>query len=480
MPSPNVAYIRPELEKVLPLYTVVDDAIEGSVRVKSRRTKYLPQPNPTDTSAENARRYRNYLDRSVFYNVTGRTLRGLVGQLFYRNPVIEVPSSMDPLIFDANGEGVNMIQLAKRVAINVTSFGRAGLFVDYPTVDGATTRADLESNEIRPVIKSYDPGQIINWRTKVRGALSILSLVVLEEWYTSKDDGFEIKREKQWRVLELIGDVYSVTIWRQVAAKQFQSVGTVIPLDAKGNTFNSIPFCFVGSENNDSEVDFVPLFDLADLNIAHYRNSADHEENLYSSAQATPVIAGITEQWADKYFKNGIAIGAYAAIPLPVGGSATLLQSSERSAIVSEMEHKERQMVALGAKLVEQKQVQRTATEAGLEEASESSVLSNIATNISSAFEMALNWAAKFVGLPDTTFVFTVNSDFSVSKLSAQERAQLISEWQSEAITFSEMRAGLRKSGIATVDDDKAETEIKDRSLFNDTNNKEQINANTA
>lgn len=461
--TPNVAFKRPELVAAIPEYDVIRDAIGGSTRIKAAKTKYLPRPNPGDVSAPNNARYDAYLKRAVFYGVTGRTLRGLSGQVFMRDPVIEVPETMQAVVDDTNGEGVSLTQLAKKVTNLVIPYGRSGLFVDYPKTDGLVTKLQLEEGGIRPTITGFEPWSIINWRTRKRGAVSVLNMVVLEESYIQSDDGFEVKLDTQWRVLKLSdADQYRVEIWRKAAARNFTLFDSYTPLDANGKPFSDIPFCFVGAENNDSEVDAPPLFDLADINVAHYRNSADHEENLYVSAQATPVLTGLNESWADKYFKEGVGLGSRAAIPLPVGGDAKLIQAEERGAIFTEMEHKERQMVALGAKLVEQKQVQRTATEAGLEEAGESSVLSNIANNVSLAFVWALGWAAMFVGVPETGIVFEANSDFDISKMSPGERAQLIAEWQAEAITWTEMRAGLRKSGVATLPDDEAEAEIRE------------------
>jgi DNA-binding protein H-NS len=124
------------------------------------------------------------------------------------------------------------------------------------------------------------------------------------------------------------------------------------------------------------------------------------------------------------------------------------------------MEAKERQMVALGAKIVEQKQVQRTATEAELESSSEGSTLSSTAKKVQAAYVCALKWCALFVGVPATGIVFELNSDFDVNKMSPEERAEAIKEWQSGAITFEEMRAVLRKSGTATEDDAKAKEKI--------------------
>jgi len=361
---------------------------------------------------------------------------------------------MQPIVDDTTGEGVELTQLAKKCAGWVLPLGRAGLFIDYPTTSGVVTKAALEEQGIRPTITGHAPWNIINWRTRKRGAKSVLSLVVLEEEYTVSDDGFEIKLDKQWRVLRNDGDIYTAEIWRKTAGLNFQRVlGPLTPLNAAGVPFPDIPFCFIGSENNDSEVDAPPLFDLADINVAHYRNSADYEEACFLVGQPTPVLIGLTEVWADKYFKEGVGIGSRAAIPLPVGADAKLLQATENTMPKEGMDHKERQMVALGAKLVEQKEVQRTATEATQEEAAESSVLATVANNISMAFVWALGWTAEFLGVPEAGIKFELNTDFDTTGMNSADRAELIKEWQAEAITWEEMRAGLRRSGIATEDD---------------------------
>jgi hypothetical protein len=463
---PNVAFKRPELKAREKEYETLKDCISGSVAVKAAGTTYLPKPNAEDASRANKVRYNNYLMRAVFYNVTKRTVAGLVGQMFYRDPVIEVPQQLEAIVEDTTGEGVSLVQQAKKVANWVLPLGRAGLFIDYPKTDGNVTVADLETKGIQPTIKPYEPWRIINWRTKKRGALSVLSLVVLEEDYVTSDDGFEMKLGTQWRVLKLTAgpnevDVYSVEVWRKTDGTNFRRVDVAMPLNGAGQPFSDIPFVFIGSENNDSDVDNPPMYDLADLNIGHYRNSADYEEAAFIVGQPTPVVSGVSQEWADRYFKGGVGLGSRAVVPLPVGGKAELLQAAENTLPFTAMEHKERQMVALGAKLAEQKQVQRTATEASQEEAGEQSVLATVAGNVSLAFEWALGWCCEYIGIDDTDVKFEVNTDFELTKMTPAERQQTVAEWQAEAITFSEMRAALRKGGPATLTDEEAEAELR-------------------
>lgn len=514
--SNNVQYCKRELKYILPIYDLISDCLNGEIAVKehdglnftvdsnhnlyhrsSYKLRYLPQPNAEDTSLANLARYDAYIERAVFYNVTSRTLKGLVGQVFLREPVIEVPVILDPVIEDANGCGVSLEQLAKKVVGCVLAYGRAGLFVDYPVTDGLVSKARLDNGDIRPTVSYHLPHNIINWRTKIRGAKHILSLVVIKEKYCDYSDDFESEESHQYRVLRLVNeqsekidgvdfkdtanfkdiytansqdiytansqDIYTVEIWRYSKGKAGMSE-KYYPKYASGEFLREIPFTFVGAENNDVEIDPAPLYDLASLNIAHYRNSADYEESCFMVGQPTPYFAGLTEDWVKTILKGTITLGSRGAIPLPEGGNAGLLQAAPNIMPKEAMEAKERQMVALGARLVEQKTVQRTATEAGLEATSENSTLASSAKNVSAAIEFTLKKCSEFIGgvsIDMDTIRFELNTDFDIAQMTSQERQQTVSEWQAGALSFEEMRAVLRKAGIATLDDKKAKNEIE-------------------
>lgn len=470
---PNVSFIRPELSKLLPMYYLIRDAIAGEPTVKAARTTYLPKPNASDTSKENNARYDAYLARAVFYNVARRTLFGLVGQVFMRDPVIKVPSLLNPLVANATGSGINLTQLSKKAVSLNLAYSRGGVLVDYPTTEGegGASIADLESGNIRPTLYVYAPTEIINWRTIDRGAEEVLSLVVIFETWCAGDDGFEMKMAGQFRVLRLDENgEYVHEIWREptptkadgskVPKGNYQLHVTYRPTDASGKRLREIPFMFFGSENNDVNPDNPNFYDLASLNLAHYRNSADYEESCYIVGQPTPVLTGLTEEWVNNVLKGTVAFGSRGGIPLPTGADAKLLQAEPNTMLKEAMDTKERQMVALGAKLVEQKEVQRTATEAELESASEGSTLSSATKNVSAAFEWALKWAARWVGQSDAGVKFELNTDFDIARMTPEERQELLKEWQMGAITFEEMRTGLRKAGVATEDDAAAKAKI--------------------
>lgn len=468
---PNVSFVHPTVRRFLPLYETIRDCLAGEVEVKRRRQKYLPMPNAEDQSKENVARYQAYITRAVFYNVAQRTQGGLVGQIFMRSPGVEVPDALKPVVEDATGSGVPLDQTAAEASSFVVAYGRCGLYCDYPSVEASgaevddtvtVSKADIDSGTVRPVIQVVPPWDCINHRVKKRGAKIILAMVVFREDYILEDDGFETTVRDQYRVLRLTkDDEYVIEIYRNKMGTKPDFV--FYPKDASGKPIDTIPFTFVGVQNNDSYPAIPPMYDLCALNIAHYRNSADYEEATYMLGQPTPWFSGLTEEWVDKVMKGGVGLGARGGIMLPVDGAAGLLQVEPNTMSKEAMDQKEAQMIALGAKLVEATQaggVASTATEAAIDNVSETSILSSVAKNTATGIVFILQCAGRFVGAATEAIKYNMNTEFDLTNMDANERAQLLKEFQSNAITFSEYRLNMKRAGIATLPDEEAKKEL--------------------
>lgn len=460
---PNYQYVRLELVAKLPIYNQISDCIEGQVAIKKGGTKYLPQPNAADKSKENDARYAAYLLRAVFYNVAQRTLSGLCGQIYTRDPVINVPEDLQPLVKDVDGTGLTLVQLSKKATRATVSKGRAGILTDFPKTEGTTSRQDIQTGKVKPTIVTYKPENIINWRTRVINGQKKLSLIVIQETYDTEDDGFQPTPKKQFRILRLDKDnLYEMWVFKEGATlDNISKTDHFKPKDGSGNRLDFIPFTFIGAENNDPDIDEPPLSDICSLNIAHYRNSADYEESSYQVGQPTPWVSGLTESWVTDVLKGVIHLGSRAAILLPEGAVAGLLQAEPNTMPKAGMEHKEDQMISIGAKLMSPSNKEKTATEASNDNTAETSTLASSAKNVSAAVTLALEWAALFVGASTDDIQFELNTDFASSNMTAQQRAQLVAEWVAGAISFEEIRDNLRKSGITTQTDEEALKLIK-------------------
>lgn len=486
----GVEFIRNEVDRMLPAYYLIRDVLAGELAIKgflrsdgpsnatafnngtmltvdnsvlSAARRYLPQPDASDNSSENLERYRAYVTRAVFYEVTGRTLEGMAGQVFLRDPVVALPSALEMMKTNADGGGLTLDQCADQAVRRALPYGRTGLLVDYPIQGAPLTKAVLAKGNIQPTFTVYDPWDIINWRVEKDGAKIRLTMVVLRESIDNEiEDGFELSTQTQYRVLKLDpnGNHFVEMYSKGVNGRFTPSVQTY-PKDSKGKFLQEIPFRFIGSQNNNVSADKPPLYGMASINIAHYRNSADYEESCFIVGQPTPVFSGLTQDWVKNVLKDKIPLGARASIPLPENAKAELLQAAANIMPMEAMKHKEEQMVALGAKLVQLQKTVKTATEQIIETTSESSVLATVSKNVSSAFEWGLGIAAGYVGAAVDGIKYQLNKDFDLTSMTADDQNAIIQGWIQGALSFTEMRSGMRRAGLATQDDVAARKEIE-------------------
>ena len=455
--SNDVTFQRSEYDDALYAWNLVDDVCAGQERIKSKKETYLPKPNPSDKSKENQERFKQYLSRAVFYNATGRTKEGMIGAAYRKDPVLKTPT--DYVTNDVDGNGVGIVQQSQSALSAVLKRGRHGLLTDYPHVDGPVSKADLNAGKYRASIIPINATQIINWRTeKIGGQHKLVLLVFSETASETTEDGFGIEEINQYRALKLGAEGYIQEIWRK-GKDGWARFSEHIIKDGAGNRWDEIPFTFIGSNNNDTVIDPSPLYDMAEVNIAHYRNSADYEDSIYFSGQPQPWMAGLTQEWRDHLEKTGIYVGSRSPWLLPENGSCGFAQAQPNSLAKEGMDQKEDQMVSLGARLIQPGIVAKTATESKGEQATQHSVLSLACSNVSDAYEKSLAWVARFMNMSGD-IEFQINQEFVEIALDPQFLTALVSAWQSGKLPESDLWALLKQYGV--IDPEKTDEAIRE------------------
>ncbi len=466
----DVTFQHPDYKSALARWEKVEDAAAGEEAVKKKGEKYLPRPNPTDQSRENTARFTQYVARAVYYNATGRTLQGLIGLAFGEPPAVVLPPALEYAEDDISGGGLPLVQHAQGTLAELLKTGRAGLLVDYPPVETPISRADEADGDMRPTVTFYEATAITNWRTKRLAGKTVLSLVVLKECIEDVEaEGFGSKELDQYRVLRFATN-YEVEIWQkrkatETAPIEWTMVEAYTPLRGDGTPWDEIPFTFVGAQNNDWNVDDAPLGDIATLNIAHYRNSADYEDSVYFTGQPQFWIAGLTEEWRDHLEKKGMSVGARSIMPLPINASAGIMQAQPNTLAKEAMSNKEAQMASLGARLIMDAIASKTATQVNSEDAIAHSVLALCCTNLNSAYSQVLVWFAIFANV-DGDASLAMPTDFSSYDIDAPTLLALIQGVQSGNIPQTDLWARLRSAGIIaeTKTDDQIREEIETQS----------------
>lgn len=460
---------------------LVRDCVAGSEAIKnSRRTdqtgaetrgstglhnalgsRYLPPPNPSDNSIENRDRFEAYKHRANFVNFTGHTKDGFLGMIGRKKSVFEIDSVIDYLKENADGAGLGLQQIAQNNISELLEVGLNGLLADFPESDGGT---QAQTGDLKGVIKQYPAESIINWRTDlINGQTTLVKVVLAEEVERVDHDGFGLNTVTFHRVLLLIDGVYKQNIFNEEDKLMFfvgedgELTSDIIPKKFDGSTWNVIPFEFSGAINNDTNPDKAPLYDLAEINISHYRNSADFEESSFMVGQPTPILSGLTQSWVNDVLEGGVQFGSRTAVLLGPNARAELLQASPNQMPERGMELKETQMVKIGAKIIAESGGVETAEAARIRFAGQSSKLALVVSNTEKSLLRVMSWIAEFMNSTGENIV-TINKEFYESTVNPQLLIANMQLLDRGVIAKSDLRDQMRKSNL--IDADRSDDDI--------------------
>jgi hypothetical protein len=415
---------------------------DGEEEVK-RLPGVLLALNPGDRSPENRLRNQQYRERAVYFNATGRTRDGLIGLAFAKDPDVDF-GKFDYLADDANGQGVSIYHAAQKGLAGVMETGRHGFLTDLV-------------ND-RPAIIGYNAEDIINWRYESNNDKRRLVLLVLREWVQEPENDWSDDCIEQFRVYRLNNDIVSVEVWRDgnkgtkgrnnANYEIYQQPDILLPSTATRH-LKEIPFAPVGAKSNSLlDCDVAPLLGLANMNLAHFRNSADYEDSVFFCGQVQAWCSGLDIEWRDKLIEQGIYIGSRNVLLLPANGQFGMTQAQANTMAKEAMDNKEKLMVAIGARVVEQSEITKTATQAAGDLATGTSVLGLCAGNASEAITRALRWCGLFGSAKAFDGAkFAITQKFDEQVMDPQKLTAMVEAWQAGAFPVTDLRDYLKRVG---------------------------------
>jgi hypothetical protein len=467
-----------EYDEYKPQWERMRDCIEGQDAIHAAGTKYLPKLDGqgssvylTNDGGLSNTEYAAYVKRALFYNASARTIDGLSGMVFRKEPVSELPPAMEPYMDSITLDGLSLQGFAEQIVEDILAVGRCGILVDYPRIESdALTVAQAEALNIRPFLKHYTAESIINWRTRENGNKLQLSQVRLMEEVEEVNGDFDSVCIGQIRVLDLDdAGYYRQRLYRQkqdaTQKKEWEQFGPDMYPTMRGVKMREIPFFFVGVKNNSPDIEEPPLLDLADANLSHYRTTADLEHGAHYTALPTAVIVGMQDEAGGGDF----FIGSRAAWLLrDPNAKAFFLEFTGRGlgALEARLAAKEQYMAALGARMLapDKKGIEAAET-ARIRGNGEASVLSSIAQSVSMSIEKALAVYRDWLGISGD-IKFDLNTDFLPTIMDAQTIRELVSAWQQGAIGFTDLVHNFKRGEIVeadrTIEDIQAEVEVQD------------------
>ena len=257
---------HPLFRAMLPDLVAARDCFAGERAIKERGTAYLPR-----LSGQSNEEYAAYKMRATFYSIVGRTVTALTGIAVVSDPTIEAPEEIRQIMVD-NAYGLQFDEMRYRALRDVQLVGRFGVLVDAPEGDSSYLGA-----------LPYPSEAIIDWEVDKKGRPTMVSL--METAYLPDGKG-DKKASIRYRTLELVNGIYTVTV------EDSQNSAKTIQPEFNGQKIDFIPFFVANPLGLGFDIEKIPMVDLVNLNISHYRTSADLEHGRHFCGLPTPVIIG--------------------------------------------------------------------------------------------------------------------------------------------------------------------------------------------
>lgn len=323
---------HPLYAKMYPHWQQQLDLYDGEECIKAKGTEYLPATEgmildgmkiATDLGWK---RYEAYKTRAVVPDYMELAVELLFGLMNQKDPVIELPASLEFLRDKATVNGESLTTLLKRIHVQQLITGRCGLLADLPSV------ASVDS---KPYLALYGAQAIINWddHSEVAG-FHALNMVVLDESRLERVN-FEWKWTFRYRICTLGNDITKNDVpdgtedYFQGVYSSDQASGVdydseqMTPPVLMGQTLKQIPFVFINSKDILARPDKPPLLHLGNACLSIYRGEADYRQHLHMQAQETLVVIGGVRT-SDKIpgGPDDLRTGAGARIDVDIQGDA--------------------------------------------------------------------------------------------------------------------------------------------------------------
>lgn len=481
---------HPLHKEFMPVWRKMRDTFKGQTAVKEAGPLYLPPltshlPDDQTTLQVAQKRYEAYKARAVFFGATENTIRAFKGMVLRKEPGLTAPDTPKSRALTDNMDlrGTSLSTMVGLAVQEMLVTSRLGFLVDFPAAQPrpadapARSRADDERENIRPFAVMYGAENIINWRVEPVNNVATLTLVVLQEWQTSTAaDIFVESVTPVCRVLRLdeapdgsrfyANETY-VPVRDGDAWKYPATPTTRVEVLVAGKPVKYIPFYFVTPSGSPSPDPEKPVLEaLADVNLAHYRNSADHENALHQIGVPTPVLTGFTPTVG--------ADGQQSQKPIYLGADSAIVSENENAKaeylefkgqgldhLKNEMANKLSLMASLGAAaLTPAKAAVESAESMGIRKQGETSVLASVSTSLEEALTNVLITMFGWDGQETAEVFLKLNKDYIARSVDASTLAVWLKYFQSGAMTAEQLVENLK--GVDMLPYDATAQDIRD------------------
>jgi hypothetical protein len=410
----------------------VRDCVEGNRAIKGKGQTYLPK-----LSGQTIEEWEFYQKKTKFFGATGRALDGMHGNIFRKAPEQseDISDSFALSLEDVDLMGTSIDQFASDIIYDCLQTNWGGVLADYARGEEAASLLDAEQKGLKAYLKYYKAEQVINWEYKtIRGRTMLFWVVLVEQCFAPDvNDRFTSQEYKKYRVLYLdqfghyCQDVYDDRINLSIPVEQ------AIQIKMNGEYLNEIPFYTLPGLVPEKSM----LYDLAQLNLQHYIDTADYQNGKHYTSVPTPIAIGLEPEYDEQGKPKPMYIGGTKFQYFPnkdnvSGADVKFLEFTGQGmkALADGIIHLETQMAILGAHIIaaEKKGVE-SAEALRIHRIGENGVLAAFTRNISDQLTKALRMKGKWDGeAPDKLDKWSINfnTDYDLTEENVQTLTALL------------------------------------------------------
>ncbi|TCP92754.1 uncharacterized protein DUF4055 [Sphingomonas sp. PP-CE-1A-559] len=436
---PNIEDIHPKLAVKHADVQLIRDVMAGARTIKRKRTEYLPHSR----TAQPVEEYDRLLQYTSFFPATSRTAQAKRGLMTAKNVVLNAPV-LEPIkdVITRNADSVR--DLAEEVIWETFQTNFTGLLADHPEApEGVSLNAAnaLRLN-YRPFIHLFPLESILWIDYGIKGPLRTFERVVL--------------REREDRILELVmvNGIYVQRVWEKKDGLGFEITEVREPRK-DGQRLTSIPFTVV-SDNTKSWPQESELKDLAELNLDHYKVSARIANIQMFASGVVPVFSGIKLQKDDdgQDIPPNLYIGAGGVVVLeePTAKWGFLEpEGHTMDGLMKTRDDFQEQMAKVGGNLIasERNKAPESDTQSARRGAGEDSAVASLALVYARRISDALSWCSWW--MDGSKAVFTLNTDYKMGGMTAQERTVALAELQAGVTSWDTWFLERRDKGVVNA-----------------------------
>lgn len=386
----TVAAVHPDYDDIYAKREVYLDVCEGTLRLRQKRSQYLPQ-FPAETDAD----YQYRCETATCFNLTKKTRDVMTGMVF--KDIVELEDDVNDEIKELweniDNAGTHGDVFVRR-AFEYGFEGYSVILVDSPSAPVRSREEQIQAG-IRPYWILYRADDVWNWRFEVNpvSRRKELSLIVFREVVQEAAGSFTSDEVVKFRVFRRVNGLVTWEVYRQYQDSNGNNLSFEVEASGSMPGLSEIPVAVVGELGADPF-----LLDIALKNIEHFQTYSDYKSLIHKTCVPIPVGKGL--ELADE---NRVIVGGSTMVQTSAQGDFGFAEvnGSSLQTVRQTLQDNREEAALMGLSLLtgQTGNVMMTATEILMNTISETAELRVFARSLQDAVELALGHTAEYLRL---------------------------------------------------------------------------------